>query len=252
MNLIVAILPIILIGLYIYKRDRDKESSKLIFKLFIGGIASCFPAAMLESILGSFFPEMESIGFFQLLLYVFIVIAFVEELCKWLILYKISYNHKEFDTLYDMVLYASFVALGFACFENILYVMENGIVTGLLRAVTAVPGHVCDGILMGSYLALAKYNHVSGNDKLSNKFKWMSLIIPVITHGIYDFCLFSGYPIFILIFVIFVVLLFIICIKKINNISKNDIKFIYKNKYCTNCGTLVNSNYCVRCGKKNY
>ena len=55
-----------------------------------------------------------------------------------------------------MIVYASFVALGFACFENILYVSDSGIVTGLIRAVTAVPGHVCDGILMGSYLALAK------------------------------------------------------------------------------------------------
>ena len=247
----IAILPIVLIGIYIYTRDKEKESSKLIVKLFFGGIFSCFPAVLIGLFLGEFFPEMEQMSIIQLFIYVFIVIAFVEELCKWSILYKISYNHKEFDTLYDMILYASFVALGFACFENILYVMESGVLTGLLRAITAVPGHVCDGILMGSYLSLAKYNHVKGNDKVSKKFVWMSLIIPSITHGIYDFCLFLGHPTFLLIFVIFVIILFIICVKKVNSVSKNDVKFIYKNKYCTGCGSLVNSNYCGVCGKKN-
>ena len=127
--------------------------------------------------------------------FVFIVIALVEELCKWFFLYKISYNHSEFDSLYDMIVYASFVALGFACFENLLYVYSTGIVTGLVRAFSAVPGHVCDGILMGSYLSLAKINNLRGNHKLSKKYILLSIVIPMIAHGIYDFCLFWNNPI---------------------------------------------------------
>jgi len=248
---LVAILPIVLIGIYIYKKDGIKESSKLLFKLFIGGVASCFPAAIIGMILGGFFPSMEDMNFFQLFLYVFIVVAFVEELCKWFILYKISYNNNEFDSLYDMVVYASFVALGFACFENILYVYDTGLVTGLVRAFTAVPGHVCDGILMGSYLSLAKVNYIRGNFELSKKFKLYSLFAPVITHGIYDFCLFWGSPLFVSIFIIFVIVLFIMCFKKVKDVSRNNVKFLYKNRYCTRCGNPVNSNFCTRCGNKN-
>ena len=74
--------------------------------------------------------------------------------------------------------------------ENILYVSDAGIKIGLLRAITAVPGHVCDGILMGSYLSVAKINQIKGNYELSKKYKILSLVIPVITHGIYDFCYF--------------------------------------------------------------
>lgn len=251
MRFIIAILPIILIGLFIYKKDREKESSGLIFRLFLGGIGSCFPAVILELFVGSFFPETPDMNFFQLFLYVFFGIAFVEEVCKWFMVYKISYNHNEFDSLYDMIVYASFVALGFACFENILYVMDSGIVTGVMRAITAVPGHVCDGILMGSYLALAKFNHVKGNVSLSKKYFRMSIIVPFIMHGIYDYCLYLGYPIFVCIFIIFVITLFVICFKKIIDISKNDIKFVFKNKYCVRCGNMVNSNYCPRCGNKN-
>ena len=250
-SIIVAVLPIVLIGLFIYNNDRFKEPSNLLFKLFMFGILSCLPAVFLETIIGGFFPEMEYMNFFEMFLYAFIAIAMVEEVCKWFFLYKISYTHDEFDSLYDMIVYASFVALGFACFENILYVYSNGILTGLVRAISAVPGHVCDGILMGSYLSLAKVNQIRGNYSLSKKFKIYSLVIPIIAHGIYDFCLFWGRPIFIFIFVIFVVSIFIICFRKVKEISSKDLIFKYKSNYCTNCGLRVITRFCTRCGKEN-
>ena len=40
---------------------------------------------------------------------------------------KISYNDNAFNEYYDAILYCVFVALGFACFENLLYVYQNGI-----------------------------------------------------------------------------------------------------------------------------
>lgn len=249
---LIAVLPIFLIGMYIYKKDRLKESSGLLFKLFLGGIAACFPAATIGMLCDGFFPEMDQMNFIQLLFYVFFVISFVEEIFKWIFLYKISYNSSEFDSLYDMIVYAAFVALGFACFENILYVYSSNITTGLVRAVSAVPGHVCDGILMGSYLSLSKVNEVNGNLKLAKKYKILSILMPVITHFIYDYCLFLQNPIFLLLFLLFVVNLFIICFKKVKNISRNNYKFIRKNNYCTNCGNHVgNNNYCTVCGKKN-
>ena len=252
LSLLVAVLPVILIGIYIYKKDKLKESSNLLFKLFMGGVCSCFPAVIAGLFFDGFLPDTEQMNFIQLFFYVFIVIAMVEEVSKWFFVYKISYNHNEFDSLYDMIVYASFVALGFACFENILYVSSSGIVTGLLRAVSAVPGHVCDGILMGSYLSLAKVNQLNGNVQLSNKYKILSILIPTITHGIYDYCLFLENPIFVIIFLVFVVNLFIICIKKVKNISQNNYKFFRKRNYCIACGNMINgSKFCSRCGKEN-
>lgn len=249
--ILIAILPVILIGIFIYKKDQKKESSKLIFRLFISGIISCFPAIILEILLGSFLPETEYMNIFQIFLYAFFVIALSEELCKWFFVYKVSYHHNEFDSLYDMVVYASFVALGFACFENILYVLSNGIVTGIFRAVSAVPGHVCDGIFMGSYLSLAKINEIKGNSKFSKKYKLYSILVPMITHGIYDFCLFSGNLLLVGLFLIYVIVLFTICFRKVKQISSNNLKFKYKNKYCTKCGLMVSTEFCTRCGNKN-
>lgn len=251
-SILVAILPVFLIGLFIYKNDILKEPSDLLIKLFLGGVSSCFPAVILEMVVLLVFPSEDNMNFIQMLLYVFIGIALIEELCKWVFVYKISYKHHEFDTLYDMVVYASFVSLGFACFENILYVTSTDLLTGIVRAVSAVPGHVCDGIFMGSYLALAKLNEERGNYKLSKKYKWLSLFIPVFLHGVYDFCLFWDNPLFIFIFLIFVMVVFITCYRKIKVFSKDNISFKYKNNYCIKCGLSVSSNYCPRCGNKNY
>ena len=253
LRLIIAVLPIILIGLYIYKKDKEKESSNLLFKLFMGGVLSCFPAVIIGLFLSFLFPPIDNMKFFQTFLYVFFVVATVEEVCKWFILYNISYNNNEFDSLYDMIVYSSFVALGFACFENILYVSDAGIKIGLLRAITAVPGHVCDGVLMGFHLSRAKICHLNNDYNDSKKYKMLSVIVPIISHGIYDFCLFWPTPVFIIIFILFIIFLFIYCFVKVRNISLYNIKFKYyvEKKYCVKCGNLVSNNYCTNCGEKN-
>ena len=53
---IVSILPVFLIGMFIYKKDREKEPAKLLIKLFLGGIGSCFLVFILSYTLDSIFP----------------------------------------------------------------------------------------------------------------------------------------------------------------------------------------------------
>jgi len=223
----------------------------LLFQLFILGVFSCIPSSFLGSIFGSFFPDMEYMNYFQLFLYVLLVIALVEELCKWIVTYRLTYNHKEFDASFDMIVYTVFTSLGFACFENVLYVKEYGILIGILRGLLSVPGHACDGILMGIYLSSAKLFEVNGNIKLATRYKILSIIIPTFTHCIYDFCLFSENNYFILIFAVYVIFIDIICIYGLKKASKNSLKFKYRNKFCTNCGIRVDSNFCPQCGNDN-
>ena len=188
---------------------------------------------------------------FELVIHVFIGVALVEESCKWIMLYLISYNDKSFDELYDALLFAMFVALGFACFENLLYVFQKGIGVGLVRAVLAVPGHVCDGMFMGYYLGLSKVASLNNRSDLKNKNLALSVLVPTITHGIYDYCLFSGSSIFILIFIAFVIYMYVYTIKRIKKISNIHRKMKYKDNYCPNCGREVDGNYCPICGRKN-
>ena len=123
--LCLSILPILVIGIYIYHKDREKEPLFLLFKLFLGGVFSCALTLAMSYILESFFPILfkngDGLNFIEMFLQAFIGIALVEELSKWLMVYLISYNDKAFDDLYDMIVYAVFVSLGFALLENIYY-----------------------------------------------------------------------------------------------------------------------------------
>ena len=56
--------------------------------------------------------------------------------------YTLRYNSNV-----DGIVYTSFVALGFATVENILYTISGGITTGIVRAVTTVPAHAFFGII---------------------------------------------------------------------------------------------------------
>ena len=53
---VVSVLPVFLIGMYIYKKDKRKESPKLLTKLFLGGMGSCFLVLIVSLILGLIFP----------------------------------------------------------------------------------------------------------------------------------------------------------------------------------------------------
>ncbi len=227
--LFVSIFPVFLVGSYIYNKDRDREPMNLIWKLFFGGVISTVITLALSSLMGYVFPmfdaEPESLDTFSLFIFVFIGVALVEEFSKWIVLYVVSYNHEEFDQLYDMIVYAVFVALGFACFENILYVLDGGIGVGITRAFTAIPGHACDGVFMGYYLGLAKINEVNGNYKFKRKNMFLSLFIPMLLHGIYDYLLFLNNWIFGLIFLVFFIIYFIITVKKVKKLSRLNSRF---------------------------
>lgn len=255
---IFSIIPAILIGLFVYKKDKNKESTKLLLKLFLGGVASIFITLILDGILSTTIPflsidieNVKELNIIQSIIYAFIGIALVEETSKWIMLYTISYNNKEFDEFYDMIIYAVFVALGFATLENILYVFQNGLAVAILRCILSVPSHACDGVLMGYYLGLAKIAKLNNNIPLSRKNIILSILIPTISHGIFDYFILSGSIYLLILFLAFVIFIYINSYKKIKKISSLNGKIKYKNNYCINCGTKVNSDYCPICGNKN-
>lgn len=250
MYLFLSVLPVFLICLFIYLKDKQKEPLKLLFKLLLFGVVSCFPASFLELLIGSFFPLESSMDLITLFFYVFIGIAFVEELCKLFMVYFGSFNHSEFNNLYDMIIYATFVSLGFALFENILYIYDDShVFVGILRALFAVPGHACYGIIMGYYLGIAKISLINNNEVLHRKNLILSLFVPTVMHTLYDFCLLSGSVLLILLCFLYVIFVYIVCLKKVFHISRNAKDF--KSFYCTKCGTKVSGRFCIVCGNEN-
>ena len=251
----ISILPVIIIGAFIYKKDKEKEPTGLLIKLFLFGVLSCIPAAIIESIVSLFFGDVNAMSLPLLFVYVSLGIAFIEELVKWIVVYRHGYNSKEFNHVYDALVYCAFVSLGFACFENILYVFsEASLEIGLLRAVTAIPGHVCNAIVMGDYLGSAKTYQLFHEEKKERAYLLLSLLLPTFTHAVYDYCIYSKNGILIIFFCFFLVSIYIfsfIRIKKLSSI-KDDFasKELNKINFCRHCGAKAVGTFCIKCGEK--
>ena len=156
-----AVIPAIVLLRFVYKEDRlDKESPGLLLSLVIFGILSTFAAIVTEQIgetvLTLLLPQNSTA--YNALLY-FVVVALSEEGFKYLLLKKRTWYSGEFNCQFDGIVYAVFVSLGFALWENISYVLMYGLGTAAIRAVTAVPGHACFGVFMGAFYGLATYEY---------------------------------------------------------------------------------------------
>ena len=253
LKLFLAILPVFGILTYIYKKDREKEPIKLLLNFFVLGMSLCFVVLVISYILEQILPFMsENIETsLDMLLYIFIGVASVEELCKWVIVYFKGYNNSEFDESYDIIIYSVFTSLGFAFLENIIYIIGiNSIETAFLRAIFAIPGHTCNAIFMGYYLSKAKDYQNMKDYKNEHKNIMLSMIVAILLHGIYDYCIMSENKVLLIFFIFFIITMYIISFNKINTMSKNIKKIKYKNNYCPNCGTKVVGYFCGNCGQK--
>ena len=184
-----AVIPALLLLIYVYRADRlEPESPRLLFVLVIEWIISTalavFTETIGETVLGWFLNE-DSVAYLAWLY--FLVVGLSEEGFKYLLLKRKTWKNPSFDCQFDGVVYAVFVSLGFALWENIDYVILYGFGTAVLRAVTAVPGHACFGVFMGAWYGLAKKLENEGRIKLSKTCRRMSLLTAVLLHGTYDF-----------------------------------------------------------------
>jgi RsiW-degrading membrane proteinase PrsW (M82 family) len=191
--ILVALLPPVLIALYLYLRDKYvKEPLSLILLSYISGWTIVVGILLIHFFLSAtsishqlkqfFMPGTFSGSFFD----AFVMAAFLEEGFKFLVFRQLIWKSKYFDEYYDGILYAALISLGFASLENIMYVFDYGFNTGLTRAFTAIPAHTFFGISMGYYFSRAKFNFTHTGYNL-----FMAFFIPLLLHGIYDLILFE-------------------------------------------------------------
>lgn len=223
--LIISVIPVILLCFYIYNKDRDKEPSKLLKKVFLLGMVSVIPILLAESFVNSFVSTNDNFNLIGLFIATIVGVGLIEEIFKWLVVYKTVYNHKEFNHAYDAIVYSVFSSLGFALVENIAYVIVNGIGVGLFRAILTVPSHACDAVIMGYYFGKAKQEEYKGNQNKSNKYMLCSLIFPILAHTIYDYLIFADKPICYIIFIIFIIALYMSCFKIVKKVADNNYNY---------------------------
>jgi protease PrsW len=166
---------------YFYLKDEyDSEPISFVLRTFLYGALLVFPIMFVQHVL-----ETEHLLKSDLI-NAFLSSSLLEEFFKWFILFYAVYQHVEFDEPFDGIVYGVAVSLGFATVENIFYLLANGIEHAVTRALLPVSSHALFGVIMGFYIGKAKFTE-------GMKVKWviLSLLLPFLLHGSYDFILIS-------------------------------------------------------------
>ena len=217
-----AIIPGLLLIIYVYRKDKvEKEPLGLIFRIVIFGVISCIAAGYLEQFESQFLPQYPQGSVEYAVTTSFCMAAFVEEIVKFLAMRIGSWRYQGFNYRFDGIVYGVSAAVGFAVYENIMYVAMYGFQTAVVRAFTAIPLHAFCGVFMGVIYSYSKKASILGKGGTSVLYTIFALIVPMLIHGTYDTFAFLGergtVPL-----LIFVVILYVAAISLINNMSRAD------------------------------
>lgn len=191
-----AVAPSAALLYYFYARDKyEKEPRKLLLKAFLMGGGLVVPVLFAELTLSVF--DVSDRNLLTVGYTAFVVAGLVEESFKFLFFILYIWRKKEFNEMYDGIVYSVFISLGFATVENLAYVLSTGFNTAIIRSLTAVPAHALFGVAMGYYLGIARF----ANQQNRQKYIWLGFAVPVILHGIYDFILLSQKLLFFVLFI---------------------------------------------------
>lgn len=202
-RILAALAPVVLLLMYIYNQDKKApEPTDLLFKAFRYGVLSAIVVMLVLSPFGS--NEIPT-DFFESVKVSFFEAGIPEEFFKWLFLYILIWKSPQFDEYIDGLVYAVFVSMGFACLENVMYVVPGGMSVAVSRALLSVPAHFLFAVIMGYYFSLAKFNPDE-----RTKYMSLSIVLPMIAHGMFDTLAFwmdtlNDYSVYIVVFVLFLV-----------------------------------------------
>lgn len=213
--LILAIAPSVAFIMWIYLKDKyEREPMKVLAKFFFLGVLISSIGIIIESLL---IKVNIWTGYSYLIYISFIVAALTEEGLKASVLIPFLLKEKNFNEKLDGIIYSIFLSLGFATVENIIYVIyENSsqvFEVGLTRGIISIPAHIMFAITMGYYISKYKFS----TEKLKKReYLIMSVLLPIILHGIFDFILMIRYRWTIYIFIIYIIFLWKINLDKLD------------------------------------
>lgn len=241
-TLAAAVTSVILCA-YTYYKDRvEKEPLGLLAILFgVGGILSV-PTIYAEKCLGDVIQKLfgnyfeidpsgfmrftsvaSSVSYYAILS--FAVVALLETAVKWSVMFLITHKNKNFNSLFDGLIYGVFVSLGFAMIDNIRFAWMNGWDMLLIRSLTTVPIHMVAGVFMGFFytmwhsfnLAAKKEKALADEGKItvtkpfrSAAHLAFSIVVPFAVQGIYRFAEYSQMAVSKVFLYVFVIVLFIV------------------------------------------
>jgi len=173
---------------YFYYKDRLKPepliNTGIVYMMGFAAAHLCYKSFTLLPYIG--LPEDPSIIMEQkrllFLLYCLGPVGILEELFKFLPFILIVIKFKSFDEKIDGIIYASIIALGFASYENLHYLVYLDGFNQFGRAIASPLTHTIFASIWGYFIGIA---HIKGNSLWVASFK--GLFLSAFFHGIFDF-----------------------------------------------------------------
>lgn len=186
LKILAALAPAIILAVVMIRKDmRPEPIGWLMAAVGLGVLVG--PAVLLLGYLC--LPDIQADTFMGAFLSSFVSAAIPEEGLKFAALLFLARRCRHFDEMFDGIVYAVCIGMGFAGLENILYLFgaEDGwFAVGISRALLSVPAHYFFAIIMGAFFSLGWF------DRHNRKFYLTAaLILPIIVHGLYDTLCFS-------------------------------------------------------------
>ncbi|KPK40819.1 MAG: hypothetical protein AMJ69_01020 [Gammaproteobacteria bacterium SG8_47] len=181
--------PALLWAAYHYHKDRHQPEPALVLAALYGlGLAAAWFNMHVHQALYAIGLNADPYAlareehWWELLFFSVFGIGLGEELSKFVPFALLATRLKHFDEPIDGIIYASFVALGFASFENLQHLRYLDGWAGVGRAVASPAVHVVFASIWG---------YLYGCALLRRRGKWRAagtgLALAALTHGVYDF-----------------------------------------------------------------
>ena len=183
---IAAVIPGLVLLVYFNARQDYHLSAEIVWNTVLLGAAVSILAVALELPADVAIDLIED-RYRHAVIRAFLGTSLPEELVKFAVVFFIALRHEDYGRPVDALVLSVAAALGFASFENLLYLIQSDdwSRTASARAMTAVPSHVVNAMLMGYFLGRA---HLAPERAIL--FRGLALAAPVVNHGLYDLPLF--------------------------------------------------------------
>lgn len=176
--------PLVAVGLYLFLRYKfPKGNFSLLYKSFLFGLAGIVPVYFIDQLIVYLhLDHLHSLN--RTLFYAFVLTAGVYETWKFLVLRLVVYPSKRINKTIDLVFYSIIVAAGFVTAYSVYALFyAPSYISVSLYAISIGPVFVCIAVIMGYFTGLAVHRKFAVTDLITG------LLVAIIFHGIYRFCL---------------------------------------------------------------
>ena len=252
---LVAVIPAVILCGYVFYKDRiEREPIGLLALLFGAGAVGYLPVCLLQDLIvqgidalfknsitfsaeGTIVYGSVGVELAHLSLVSFIGLSLIQIIVKWCLLFFITHKNKNFNYLFDGIVYSTFLSLGFALAENLHFALQNSPELLGAKLLTSVPFHLFVGILMGYYYTMWHVRFTANRienrmlkegivkeDKVRSSAVWLaaSLLIPLAINGIYLLAGSGRYDTVTFVFYFAVILLYGISFLVVGRMSSKD------------------------------